>query len=182
MLKTQCRVKCKAKPLVVWGEYESRAANHASCDFTEVTQGTHGIILVAAVGCNNNRVNLCLNEIVTAWGPHPSPVSRHCAHFGKPVILVVPLALQVEHWGENRALLKRNSCICTRLINQKQANIKSEQCLTLCLPAFCCILIFSFFVRTASNTNQVLPQRLRENQITCESCFICWEQASPDYV
>lgn len=132
------------------------------------------MLLVAAKGCSNNRVNLCLNEIVTTWGPYPSPASRHCAHFGKPAILAVPLAVQVENWGENRTLLKRSSCICTGLINQKPANIKLEQCPGLCVPAFCCILIFSFFVWTTSNTDRVLPQRLHENQITCGSCFICW--------
>lgn len=78
---------------------------------------------------------------------HPCLASGYCVHFGKPAILVVPLAVQVENWGENRTLLKRSRCICTRLINQKQGDIKSEQCPALCVPAFCCILILSF-VRT----------------------------------
>lgn len=108
---------------------------------------------------------------MTALGPNPSPANGYCVYFGKQVILVVPLAMQVEDRRENRTLLKRNRCICTGLINQKQENIKSEQCPALCVPAFCCILILSF-VRTTSNTDQVLPQRLHENQIMCERCFV----------
>lgn len=106
------------------------------------------MLLVTAKGCSNSRVNLCLNEIVIIWGPYPSPASRHCAHFGKPAILTVPLAVQMENWGENRSLLKRNSCISTGLINQKQANIKSEQCPALCVA---CILLHTNFLIFCEN-------------------------------